>query len=37
MAREAARDSVDHPRYLLRLVELELIDREHRLVERRIR
>ena len=37
MAREAARDGVDHPRYLLRLVELELIDRERRLVERRIR
>ena len=37
VAREAARDGVDHPRYLLRLVELELIDRERRLVERRIR
>ena len=36
----AARDAqsgIDHPRYLLRLVELELIDRERRLVERRIR
>jgi len=28
---------VDHPGYLLRLVELELIDRERRVVERRIR
>ena len=37
VARDCARDGVDHPRYLLRLVELELIDREHRLVERRIR
>jgi hypothetical protein len=30
VARECARDVVDHPRYLLRLVELELIDRERR-------
>ena len=37
VAREDARARVDHPRYLLRLVELELIDRERRLVERRIR
>ena len=37
LARECARDGVDHPRYLLRLIELELIDRERRLVERRIR
>ena len=37
VARECARDGVDHPRYLLRLVELELIDRERRMVERRIR
>jgi DNA replication protein DnaC len=37
VATQAARDGVDHPRYLLRLVELELIDRERRLVERRIR
>jgi DNA replication protein DnaC len=37
VARESARDGVDHPRYLLRLLELELIDRERRLVERRIR
>jgi len=37
VARECARDGVDHPRYLLRLVELELIDRERRTVERRIK
>ncbi len=37
VAREYARDGVDHPRYLLRLIELELIDRERRTVERRIR
>ncbi|MFZ5741179.1 IS21-like element helper ATPase IstB (plasmid) [Sphingobium limneticum] len=37
LARECARDGVDHTRYLLRLIELELIDRERRTVERRIR
>jgi len=37
VARECAREGVDHPGYLLRLIELELIDRERRLVERRIR
>lgn len=37
VGRECARDGVDHARYLLRLVELELIDRERRTVERRIR
>ncbi len=37
VARECARDGVDHPRYLLRLIELELLDRERRTVERRIR
>jgi DNA replication protein DnaC len=37
VARECAQGGVDHPRYLLRLVELELIDRERRTVERRIR
>lgn len=37
VAREAAREGVDHTAYLLRLVELELIDRERRVVERRIR
>ncbi len=37
VARECARDGVDHPRHLLRLIELELLDRERRTVERRIR
>jgi hypothetical protein len=37
VARGCARDGGDHPRYLLRLVELQLSDRERRLVERRIR
>src|SRR5674536_358293 len=37
VAREAAREGIDHTAYLLRLVELELIDRERRVVERRIR
>jgi hypothetical protein len=37
VATQCARDGVDHRRYLLRLVELELIDRERRMVERRIR
>ena len=35
VARECARDGTDHPRYLLRLIELELIDRERRTIERR--
>jgi DNA replication protein DnaC len=37
LARQCASDGVDHVRYLLRLAELELIDRERRMVERRIR
>ena len=37
VAAEAAREGQDHVRYLLRLVELELIDRERRMVERGIR
>jgi len=37
VARECAREGVDHPRYLLRLIELELIDRERRMIERRIK
>ena len=37
VARECAQGGIDHPGYLLRLVELELIDRERRVVERRIR
>ena len=37
MAQQCAQEGVDRVRYLLRLVELELIDRERRLIERRIR
>ena len=37
VARECAQAGIDHPRYLQRLIELELIDRECRTVERRIR
>jgi DNA replication protein DnaC len=37
LARQCAADGVDHPRYLLRLAELELIERERRTVERRIK
>ncbi len=36
-ARQCAAEGVDHVRYLVRLSELELIDRERRMVERRIR
>tara|TARA_R100000750_G_scaffold20563_2_gene13455 strand:+ start:4926 stop:5222 length:297 start_codon:yes stop_codon:yes gene_type:complete len=36
-ARLAAAVGVDHVRYLARLTELELIDRERRMVERRIK
>jgi len=36
-ARLAAAESMDHVRYLARLAELELIDRERRMVERRIK
>ena len=37
MAALCALEGVDHPDYLLRLSELELIDRHHRMVERRIK
>ncbi len=37
VARQCAEEGVDHTRYLLRLSELELIDRERRMVERRIK
>src|SRR5512134_349613 len=36
-ARQCAAEGVDHTGYLLRLAELELLDRERRMVERRIR
>src|SRR5918911_1410919 len=37
LARQCAAEGVDHTGYLLRLSELELLDRERRLIERRIR
>jgi DNA replication protein DnaC len=37
VARQCAAEGVDYPRYLLRLAELELIDRERRMIERRIK
>ena len=37
MAEQCASESFDHPGYLLRLSELELIDRHHRMVDRRIK
>ena len=37
VARQCADEGTDHVKYLMRLTELEMIDRERRLVERRIR
>jgi DNA replication protein DnaC len=37
VAQQCAQEDVDHPRYLLRLCELEILDRERRATERRIR
>lgn len=37
LARQCAAENVDHVRYLVRLIELELLDREARTIERRIR
>ena len=37
LARQCAAEGVDHTRYLLRLADLELIERERRMVERRIK
>ena len=37
MAAQCAAEGTDHPQYLLRLAELELIDRHQRMVQRRIR
>ena len=37
VAGQCAAEGVDHPGYLLRLSELELIDRHHRMVDRRIK
>jgi len=36
VARQCAAESVDYPRFLLRMTELELVDRERRATERRI-
>ena len=37
IAAQCAAEGVDHPQYLFRLAELELIDRHQRMVQRRIR
>ena len=37
LATQWATEGADHPDYLLRLSELELIDRHHRMVDRRIK
>ena len=37
VARQCAVEQLDYPRYLLRMTELELLDRERRATERRIR
>ena len=37
LAQQCAAEGVDHPRYLLRLAELELLERERRMIERRIK
>ena len=37
LARQCAAEGVDHTTYLLRLAELELLDRERRMIERRVR
>src|SRR5271165_6235861 len=37
VARQCAAEQVDYPRYLLRMTELELLDRDRRATERRIR
>src|SRR5262249_1181267 len=37
LAQQCAAEGVDHPRYLLRLAELELIERERRIIECRLK
>jgi DNA replication protein DnaC len=37
VARQCAAEDIDYPRYLLRMTELELLERERRATERRIR
>jgi len=37
LARQAAAEGLDHVQFLARLIELEMIDRERRMIERRIK
>lgn len=37
LARQSAADGLDHVQFLARLIELEMIDRERRMIERRIK
>jgi DNA replication protein DnaC len=37
VAQQCAAEDVDYPRFLLRITELELLDRERRATERRVR
>jgi len=37
LARQAAVEGLDHVQFLARLIELEMIDRERRMIERRIK
>ncbi|MGM0662248.1 MAG: ATP-binding protein, partial [Pseudomonadota bacterium] len=37
LARQCAAEGLDHIQFLARLVELEMIDRERRMIERRIK
>lgn len=37
LARQCATENIDHIRYLARLIELELLDREARMIDRRIK
>ena len=37
LAKQAAAEGLDHVQFLARLIELEMIDRERRMIERRIK
>ncbi len=37
LAKQAADEGLDHVQFLARLIELEMIDRERRMIERRIK
>ena len=37
VAQQCAAEDIDYPRFLLRITELELLDRERRATERRVR